>query len=582
MRLGLLTSGGVLVAKEGLSARAFADDGTLTFVKGVDGPPSPPATPWTQPMPIMPVKTTVDPRPQQMPDGPPDGTTLIDGATERVPHQLFTFDPEAETYGGKFPPQKFYQLDMHEAQVKLHPDYGPTTVWGFDGQVPGPLIQAKYGEPILVRFQNDLPSVKVPQASASPRSRPICTMAIRRPRATAIRLTSSTRSMIRAAQSIRERQTVGQSARFQGPSLSQRLCRVTPCANWCLGDPNEALGSLWYHDHHHDFTAQNVYKGMFGCYTLFDELDNGDETTGCVCRVAITTSRFSSMISCSTKTSSWYSTCLISMGSSATGSARTERSSRFSTSKSDAIGSGFTFPARHAGGSSRCPTARNFLPFWQISSDGNLLPNAVKVNSVRMGVAERADIIVDFSRPARSRVYLVNRLEQVNGRGPTGKVLSPGTPIIQINMDAAVARSKHHPSDSRARQQGIHLRRLPDTDSQRAAAAAKAKTRTFRFEARQWRLAGQRQVLRRRTVITPPSTIGCRGGVDPPERRRRLAPSDPCPLRGVPRCRVNGVPITPNTSVNGTIVYARRDVVPLYDSSEIKMFMRFRDMKVAT
>ena len=30
--------------------------------------------------------------------------------------------------------------------------------------VPGPLIQAKYGEPVLVRFHNNLPSVKIPQA----------------------------------------------------------------------------------------------------------------------------------------------------------------------------------------------------------------------------------------------------------------------------------------------------------------------------------------------------------------------------------------------------------------------------------
>ena len=46
------------------------------------------------------------------------------------------------------------------------------------------------------------------------------------------------------------------------------------------GNPNEALGSLWYHDHHLDFTAQNVYKGMFGCYNLFDDLDTGVRGTG--------------------------------------------------------------------------------------------------------------------------------------------------------------------------------------------------------------------------------------------------------------------------------------------------------------
>ena len=44
-----------------------------------------------------------------------------------------------------------------------------------------------------------------------------------------------------------------------------------------IGNPDEALGSLWYHDHQLDFTAQNVYKGMFGCYNLFDEVDSGNE-----------------------------------------------------------------------------------------------------------------------------------------------------------------------------------------------------------------------------------------------------------------------------------------------------------------
>ena len=118
----MLTAAGGLIVKKGLSARAFADDGSLTFVKGVDGPPSPPAAPWVQPMPILPVKAPVNPfDPKQMPNGPPDGTTLINGATQRIPHQFFTFDPEANTYGGTFPPKKFYQLNMQETGVKTSP-----------------------------------------------------------------------------------------------------------------------------------------------------------------------------------------------------------------------------------------------------------------------------------------------------------------------------------------------------------------------------------------------------------------------------------------------------------------------------
>ena len=41
---------------------------------------------------------------------------------------------------------------------------------------------------------------------------------------------------------------------------------------------------------------------------------------------------------------------------------------------------------------------KQFWPFWQIMTDGNLLPNAVQVTSVRIAVAERVDIIVDFGK----------------------------------------------------------------------------------------------------------------------------------------------------------------------------------------
>src|SRR5229473_747819 len=43
---------------------------------------------------------------------------------------------------------------------------------------------------------------------------------------------------------------------------------------------NEALSTLWYHDHRVDFTAQNTYKGLVGFYCLFNQFDTGDETTG--------------------------------------------------------------------------------------------------------------------------------------------------------------------------------------------------------------------------------------------------------------------------------------------------------------
>ena len=62
----------------------------------------------------------------------------------------------------------------------------------------------------------------------------------------------------------------------------------------------------------------------------------------------------------------------------------------------------------------------NGQPVIQITNDGNLLSQPLTRKSVRLSVAERADVIVDFSSAkAGNRIYLQNRLEQKDGRGPT-------------------------------------------------------------------------------------------------------------------------------------------------------------------
>src|SRR5262249_59751909 len=64
--------------------------------------------------------------------------------------------------------------------------------------------------------------------------------------------------------------------------------------------------------------------------------------------------------------------------------------------------------------------------FWQISNDGNLLPTPGQVESVGLGVSERARVIIDFAPLAGKTLYIENRLEQTDGRGPTGNVKAAG------------------------------------------------------------------------------------------------------------------------------------------------------------
>ena len=107
MRLGLLTAGGALIAKAGLSSRAFGQaaptltdkDATLSRV-----PASPPIRPWVQPMPRLKLKSRR--RSRNMAYGPPDGTTPIDGATKRIPHQYCSYTPPANRPLGTYGPAR--------------------------------------------------------------------------------------------------------------------------------------------------------------------------------------------------------------------------------------------------------------------------------------------------------------------------------------------------------------------------------------------------------------------------------------------------------------------------------------------
>ena len=49
------------------------------------------------------------------------------------------------------------------------------------------------------------------------------------------------------------------------------------------------------------------------------------------------------------------------------------------------------------------------LPFWQIGTEGGFLPAPVKLDQLLMGLAERADVIVDFTRlPVGTEIFLIN------------------------------------------------------------------------------------------------------------------------------------------------------------------------------
>src|SRR5205823_2637014 len=75
----------------------------------------------------------------------------------------------------------------------------------------------------------------------------------------------------------------------------------------------------------------------------------------------------------------------------------------------------------------------------QIANDGNLLPSPVTLTQLdQLGIAERYDIVIDFSRYSINQtVDLVNLQEHQDGRGP-GNILSVSQALSGSSSDPAV------------------------------------------------------------------------------------------------------------------------------------------------
>ena len=593
MRLGLLTAGGTLIAKAGLSARAFAaqgtDRGSLT-VPGVDGQ-SPPVTPWKAEMPRLWVQQPVDYH--KMEFGPPTGKTPVDGATRQVDHQYFSYNAATDTFGpgsqGSFIPQKFYELEMREDFAQLHPDLpAKTRFFGFHDnngnlRVPGPLIRAKYGEPVLVRYKNKLPSVNTAQDFG------IAEMTTHLHNGHTP--SESDGNPVNFFNSINDPNAANPKG-FKDQHYPNVYAGFRDPAFGPAGNPKEALGSLWYHDHHLDFTAQNVYKGMFGCYNLFDDLDTGVPGQGL--NLPCGPSANGDDLDCPI----FFHDAVLDAGAQLV----------FDLFDLDGIiGDRFlangqiqpflnVAPQRYrfrlyAPGPSRwwewsLYDGKQFWPFYQIMTDGNLLPDAVQVSSVRIAVAERVDIIVDFGKMRAAgvqRLYFVNRAEQVNGRGPTGNTLTPGTPVLQVNITGNPPKGGDQsadPADPKLRRSsnsppnvGMKLRDLPDIPTD----MSKLQTRTWRFERGNggWMVNGKFFDENIIDAAIPQNNGEVWIIQNPGGSWRHPVHIHFEEHRMLTR---NGQPVQPATQLNGAIDFSRRDIINLQTNDEVKLFMRFRDM----
>jgi FtsP/CotA-like multicopper oxidase with cupredoxin domain len=147
----------------------------------------------------------------------------------------------------------------------------PSTIYGFNGTFPGPRINAQYGRPALVRFENhlDVDNGFDRQDFGAPNHSFITHLHNGH---------TASESDGNPAHGYKRFSPLGRvthEAAYEPGEWVDNLYLAYPAG----GDDREKQSFFWFHDHVHGHTGANVYKGMVGLMPLYDpKIDNGDET----------------------------------------------------------------------------------------------------------------------------------------------------------------------------------------------------------------------------------------------------------------------------------------------------------------
>lgn len=352
--------------------------------------------------------------------------------------------------------------------VQFHPNFPvqePNALWTFDGTFPPKLLMARYGEPVLFRHYNALPIDPSANWGFGLHT-----------------LTTHEHNGHTPAESDGFTQAFffpGQFYDYRWPMVLAGYDTINtgatdpragaPDGNGGIvnlrGDYRETMSTHWFHDHMLDFTAQNVYKGNAAMMNYYSAIDRGNEVIddGVNLRFpsgsALDWGNRDYDVNLIIADKAWdsYGQLFFNIfnldgfiGDQLLTNwlwkpylnvrARRYRFRILNGSVSRYFRIALVEEVQGDGGeieSTDGSISYNLVPFYMIANDGNIMEHAVyfdgnssmggltnrKGTLPTQGIAERYDIIVDFSQFAPgTRLYFVNILEHQDGRRPNEEI----------------------------------------------------------------------------------------------------------------------------------------------------------------
>jgi FtsP/CotA-like multicopper oxidase with cupredoxin domain len=223
-------------------ALAFADPVPPPLAQCTAAVRSPVHTPFVDdlPIPFVAIDHPLNPQPTET-------ANQAAGEWNRAAHQRWAqFTPAHITT----------ELEARPGTHRFHSDFGPSYVWGFNGVYPGPTVLNRYGKSTIVRFRNSTP--------------PNGDNTFGHPEIT-IHLHNGHHG--------------SESDGFAGDFFPSGFWKDNLYPNCYAGldqfggngDVREKMGTFWYHDHRAEKTVNNNVMGLNGMLIVYDETDPGHE-----------------------------------------------------------------------------------------------------------------------------------------------------------------------------------------------------------------------------------------------------------------------------------------------------------------
>ncbi|GAA4850713.1 outer spore coat copper-dependent laccase CotA [Paenibacillus vulneris] len=305
----------------------------------------------------------------------------------------------------------YYEVRMKQVKQKLHRDLPPTTVWGYNGSYPGPTIIARKNKRVRVKWINALPLKHLlPVDKTVPGAGPNV---------------PEVRTVVHLHGTVARQGSDGNPLAW----FSRSFKRVGPLFKQKVYDyPNQqSATTLFYHDHALGITRLNVYAGLAGAYLLRDARE-----------ASFRLPRGKFEIPLLIQDRSFKNNGQLFYPSNTSPPVKGVNPSivpMFFGNTNLVNGTVWPYlnvePRKYrfriingANGRFYKMKLSSGQSFIQIGNDQGFLPKPVRVKELILGPAERADVIIDFSRHKGQKILLTN---SARAPFPGGTMPDPNT-----------------------------------------------------------------------------------------------------------------------------------------------------------